>query len=280
MKHPLRVVSPAQSSANASNALHSQGPNTPEGRAVVSRNATKHGLLAQTVVVPGLETLEAWEAHQAGIVATLHPVGHLEGELASRVALLTWRLRRVAWYEAEQIAVRRARAQRRASQTIPAGAQKLAKYADELQLALQRVRQRNRATALSERTAAFILRAIKETGADPVPAVGKDPWTINRLLLVCTRLCSGNAERADELWQAAGNEIAKEAMRLEPAHVAISRLQLATLPSPRVLDQIQRAEAHLERCLRRTLAEFRALQAHRGSAYEKLPNEPNHVVTP
>jgi hypothetical protein len=281
-KHPLRVVSPAQSAANASNALHSQGPSTPEGKAIAARNATKHGLRAETVIVPGLEPREDWEAHHAGIVATLQPVGYLECELASRVALLTWRLRRVARHEAEQIAIRRARAQRRALRTFPQGVQQLATYTAEVKLALQAVMERGGATPLPEASARLILRALKSAGAEQVPAVGKDPWTIDQLMLVCVRLCDENAERSSELWNATAQELVKELMRLEPAHVAVSTFQLATLPSPNTLDRIQRAEAHLERCLRRTLVELRALQEHRALSaalpYEKLPNEPKSAA--
>jgi hypothetical protein len=49
-------------------------------------------------VLPG-EQPEDWERHRSGIVESLVPVGGLEEELAERVALASWRLRRVAAYE-------------------------------------------------------------------------------------------------------------------------------------------------------------------------------------
>ena len=39
--------------ANRQNAQHSTGPSTPEGRAAVRLNGLKHGLCAETIVVPG-----------------------------------------------------------------------------------------------------------------------------------------------------------------------------------------------------------------------------------
>jgi len=42
----------------------------------------------------------AWEAFREAMVADLAPVGMLDLELAERVALLSWRLRRVSTFEA------------------------------------------------------------------------------------------------------------------------------------------------------------------------------------
>jgi hypothetical protein len=54
-------------------------------------------------VVPG-EDPAAWQAHREGVLASLAPVGLLELTLAERVALLSWRLARVARYEAAGVA--------------------------------------------------------------------------------------------------------------------------------------------------------------------------------
>jgi DNA gyrase/topoisomerase IV subunit A len=81
------------------------GPKTAQGKAVVRWNATRHGISSPKPVVPGLEKQEDWEEHRSGILENLSPVGHLEVTLAERVALLSWRLRRVTRYETESIAV-------------------------------------------------------------------------------------------------------------------------------------------------------------------------------
>jgi hypothetical protein len=56
-------------------------------------------------VVPGLETEEDWQEHRAAILVHYSPEGALQFELAERVALLTWRLRRVARYETQSVAI-------------------------------------------------------------------------------------------------------------------------------------------------------------------------------
>ncbi len=86
------------------NALKSTGPRTPAGKAKASRNAVKHGLTARAVVLPHLEDAADWGAHRDGIVAALAPIGALEAELADRVAVLTWRLRRAVRAETDAVA--------------------------------------------------------------------------------------------------------------------------------------------------------------------------------
>jgi hypothetical protein len=93
----------ARIEANQRNAALSTGPRTAEGKVVVARNATRHGIFSSVPVVPG-ECPEAWEAHRAGVVESLAPVGLLEVNLAERAALVLWRLQRLARYEAESVA--------------------------------------------------------------------------------------------------------------------------------------------------------------------------------
>jgi hypothetical protein len=87
--------------ANRENASKSTGPTTPEGKAVSSRNAVKHGVLGATPVLPGIESSEEWEYHRAGVIESLDPVGYFQNVLAERVALISWRLGRVVRYEVE-----------------------------------------------------------------------------------------------------------------------------------------------------------------------------------
>jgi hypothetical protein len=87
--------------ANRENALRSTGPATPKGKAASSRNAVKHGLLAATPVLPGIESLKEWEYHRAGIIESLAPDGYFQNVLTERVALILWRLGRVVRYEVE-----------------------------------------------------------------------------------------------------------------------------------------------------------------------------------
>jgi hypothetical protein len=82
-----------------------RGPKTDDGRAAVRLNAVRHGVLATTPVIPGLESAEDWEAHVAGISESLEPVGYLEAVLVARLAVTLWRLQRVVRFEQELIAV-------------------------------------------------------------------------------------------------------------------------------------------------------------------------------
>jgi hypothetical protein len=96
------VITDKQLEANHQNALRSTGPKTMEGVEAVKFNALRHGLRSVQSVVPG-ENLDAWEAHRAGIVADLRPLGAVELALAEQVAMKLWRLGRVVCFEADVI---------------------------------------------------------------------------------------------------------------------------------------------------------------------------------
>ena len=72
------------------------GPRSPEAKAVVSRNAVRHGLRAAAVVIPGMEFQQDWEQFHEDALQALDPVGAVEYALADRAATLLWRLRRAA----------------------------------------------------------------------------------------------------------------------------------------------------------------------------------------
>src|SRR5436190_857486 len=74
------------------------GPVTEAGKAVARFNGVVHGLRAVIPVLP-TESQDEWEQHRACVADELAPIGAVEMELAERVALLLWRLRRVARYE-------------------------------------------------------------------------------------------------------------------------------------------------------------------------------------
>ncbi|VTS01840.1 Uncharacterized protein OS=Rubrobacter xylanophilus (strain DSM 9941 / NBRC 16129) GN=Rxyl_1596 PE=4 SV=1 [Gemmata massiliana] len=93
----------AKIEANQRNGQLSTGPRTLEGKAIVARNATKHGIFAAVPVLPG-ESADEWQVHRAGVIESLAPIGLLELNLAERAALLLWRLQRLARYEAETVA--------------------------------------------------------------------------------------------------------------------------------------------------------------------------------
>ena len=87
------MASAAQIIANRLNAQKSTGPRTPEGKAVVSQNAVKHGLLARQVVIRD-EDPDEFDSFRDGMLEELAPEGSVEALLAERLIGLSWRLRR------------------------------------------------------------------------------------------------------------------------------------------------------------------------------------------
>ena len=82
-----------QIAANRRNALRSTGPRTDTGRTIASRNALKHGLTAEQVILFD-ESREAFEHFYAELIGALKPCGPIESQLAERVVINAWRLRR------------------------------------------------------------------------------------------------------------------------------------------------------------------------------------------
>ena len=79
--------------ANRLNAQRSTGPNTPQGKAVVSQNALKHGLSARHDVIT-TESQADFDLHRDALLAELHPLSPMESILADRIVSLSWRLKR------------------------------------------------------------------------------------------------------------------------------------------------------------------------------------------
>lgn len=87
------MTSQLQIEANRRNARLSTGPKTAEGRATSRMNALKHGLTARQMVLFD-ETTEDFEAFFSEIIAALKPGDPVETQLAERIAVCAWRLRR------------------------------------------------------------------------------------------------------------------------------------------------------------------------------------------
>ena len=93
------MTSEAQLVANRQNALKSTGPRTPEGKAIVALNGTKHGLLSREILVKG-EREDDLLAFGDSLREQLAPVGALEDLLVARIIATAWRLRRSGALEA------------------------------------------------------------------------------------------------------------------------------------------------------------------------------------
>ncbi len=78
----------------ALNTIHSTGPVTPEGKFRVSQNATRHGLLADSLVLDG-ESEARFCSLLAAFEAELQPESQIEHDQAEIMAVAQWRRMRL-----------------------------------------------------------------------------------------------------------------------------------------------------------------------------------------
>ncbi|MDE2229235.1 MAG: hypothetical protein KGL11_09375 [Alphaproteobacteria bacterium] len=93
------MTTQTQIAANRRNAGKSTGPRTAAGKAAVARNALRHGLTAEHVVLFD-EAGDDFAAFHAELRATYRPGDAVEEELVERIVVCAWRLRRAARVEA------------------------------------------------------------------------------------------------------------------------------------------------------------------------------------
>ena len=96
------MATEAQILANRRNALKSTGPRTHEGRAAISQNAVKHGLMAHQDVICS-ENRAEFDLHHAQILEELAPETPMESVLAGRIVSLSWRLKRAVHFQNQAI---------------------------------------------------------------------------------------------------------------------------------------------------------------------------------
>lgn len=72
---------------------------------MVSKNATKHGILSAETILPS-EDPKCVEELRSNLIASLSPVGELEFVLVDRIASSIWRMRRACRIESALIAER------------------------------------------------------------------------------------------------------------------------------------------------------------------------------
>jgi hypothetical protein len=79
--------------ANRRNSLRSTGPKSAEAKSRIRLNALKHGLTAETLVLPG-EQVELLQVRIRAWKEDLKPESHLEDYLVERIAHVSWQLDR------------------------------------------------------------------------------------------------------------------------------------------------------------------------------------------
>jgi hypothetical protein len=101
-----RTVSSRKIEANRRNARKSTGPKTAAGKKRVSRNAIKHGFFSKYLLVQrrdGKESQGEYDDFYVGIRKHFQPIGWLEELWVEKIAVWSWRLRRLLRCETGQI---------------------------------------------------------------------------------------------------------------------------------------------------------------------------------
>jgi hypothetical protein len=93
-------MSPSKAEASRINGAKSHGPKTEDGRRAVSLNAVKHGLSAETVVLPN-ESEEEYTAELNEYLDHFAPANKPEADLVRQLASAHWRLARYTRIETD-----------------------------------------------------------------------------------------------------------------------------------------------------------------------------------
>ncbi len=88
------MISEKHSQAARANGARSRGPVTPEGKAISARNATRHGMLAQFVVLPNEDETVFRQLFDM-LIERFSPVDDIELSAIEEMAAAHWRSRRV-----------------------------------------------------------------------------------------------------------------------------------------------------------------------------------------
>ncbi len=278
------------------------GPTTEEGKEVARWNAARHGMRSPAPVVPGIENQEDWERHLAGTLESLAPDGHLETVLAERVALLSWRLHRVARYEVESIALYQEKAEddlaekrRFASHVLGAAhpenvradledarakhrlLKRFLKLPDDRRfsafdadLILWTVMEHTDQVVEGEEAPEDLLERISIPGVPDGAEARKDydGWTAGAVRAGIEAVARATDEDPAELLEFATAEAKRAIIGKEQAAERVAR-DLAKmsreriLPDVKVLEKVSRYEAHLSRLLYKAMHELEALQTRR-----------------
>lgn len=273
------------------------GPVTTGGKAVARLNGVVHGLRALLPVI-ATERQAEWEQYHAGIVDALAPVGAVEMEFAERVAVLLWRLRRVARYETDTISAAQADAEedyvnterlfgraegytsiwpedlRWEAREMPARARMLRKLAtlpDDARIRGNDVRGilSSCDRAATKHDPAFSYEAFSLPGIpDDLTLDDAPDLTAGQMRVCLAVIAEAVGVASDTLTTEMIDELEydgrKAKWRLEKTEKQVGRMREARmLPGADTLDKIQRYEAHLNRQLLHTLHELEAMQERR-----------------
>lgn len=256
------------------------------GTAMTHLNARIHGITSQTIVVPGLESEEEWEAHLEATLVDRAPVGAVETQLVERIAGLTWRMRRVERFECESIAIGRERVEADFAKMQKLSFTDRARSVDEAE---QRAEDAQRCldiiegllqmppdTALASADVDAILTDLADQADQNLdgfmegieqPAADVR-WTFGSLLAAFKALAARDGEAFQEVLTdmvaratvtASSQQVEVASIREELDHLMRER----TLPDTKTIDLIIRYETGLNRMLYQALSTLEAMQSRR-----------------
>jgi len=102
----LFMTTQKQIETNQQNALLSTGATTDEGKAIVAKNAIKHGIFTKDFIVVHKRYEEKVADYQElldNLITAFDPQGQMELLLIEKIAMDYWRMRRVLRFEVEGI---------------------------------------------------------------------------------------------------------------------------------------------------------------------------------
>lgn len=267
------------------------GPSPKNGKAVSSKNATRHGILSPNPVVEGVETTEEWEEHRRGVAESLCPAGYLENKLTEHFALLLWRRDRITRYETEVMAPLKEEAERKLYRLRhPEKAERQVHFLTSWPTLYEaQTVCGDDAMGLLFRLAVFGMNpgeaATRLLEQIPLPAApeGTPPeqrsWTAGMLRRAVSAACEHIVREEEGLL---GCLMATAILELAEAQKEVERereLENAPesdgkeiremiasnrrLPSDNILEKISRYEAHLTRQIKQTFDKLKALQVER-----------------
>lgn len=100
------MVTEKQTEANRKNAKLSTGAVSEAGKAIVSRNAVRHGIFTRDLVITtgdGKEDVKEYQEILDNLIASLNPNGQMESLLVEKISVDFWRLKRVIRFETGSI---------------------------------------------------------------------------------------------------------------------------------------------------------------------------------
>lgn len=295
--------------------MPASGPKTLAGKAISRLNSTRHGIFSRLRVLPNVEQQVDWEVHLSSIIIDLKPLGYLERNLAERVALLLWRLGRVARHERESAALRQeqvaedvteVRSFRNSFSTSKSQLKHLAiphpddvvataKWAQEAFALIKGFFDLPDEAKLTSDQAATLIYSIESTAEVDIhcedfpsfPGVPDDvmlenfkAWTAGLVRGAWKVIAETAGESLDVLYTKAINNARTEFLVADFERKRVMReldhcRRGRLLPASEDLDKISRYEAHLERCLYRALHELQRLQAVRSGTIPPIAIDVN-----